>query len=449
MKTENGDCKPSTNPVMTVVAEAYQRPESTLPKADVKQLVSAFLGAQRENWPAISKAGPSLTHQHHQRYGPDFGAGNNDMSEHIEAIDVFRTVAPSTGEIISDNTSIYVVSLDDQGTHMDGAIDMDGEEIQAANQMVLPSKELHGVWDHLIYGDDVKEKLLRYVFTAMKLSDSGVDPNLISWNRLVLLHGPPGTGKTSLCRALAQKLSVRLSDRFEYGYLVEVNSHSLFSKWFSESGKLVQKMFSHVQELIDDPVAFVCVLIDEVESLAAARKASSSEPSDAIRVVNAVLTQIDTIKNYNNVLIMTTSNITGTIDLAFVDRADIKQYIGPPGPEACYGMLSGSLKELIAKGLVTTDEVILPSSLLSKMRLTSSQDEAAGDMLPSSDLSWKLWAEAERTQGLSGRTLRKLPFLALTDFNRFPVSGSDFLASLHDAVTQAKENKEEHRLAQS
>ena len=37
---------------------------------------------------------------------------------------------------------------------------------------------------------------------------------------------------------------------------------------------------------------------------------------------------------------MTTSNITGTIDLAFVDRADIKQYIGPPGPEACYGKIA-------------------------------------------------------------------------------------------------------------
>ena len=35
--------------------------------------------------------------------------------------------------------------------------------------------------------------------------------------------------------------------------------------------------------------------MDEVESLAAARKAaaSGSEPSDAIRVVNALLTQVD------------------------------------------------------------------------------------------------------------------------------------------------------------
>ncbi len=46
--------------------------------------------------------------------------------------------------------------------------------------------------------------------------------------------------------------------------LVEINSHSLFSKWFSESGKLVQKMFQHIVDLVSDEYRFVCVMIDEV-----------------------------------------------------------------------------------------------------------------------------------------------------------------------------------------
>lgn len=68
----------------------------------------------------------------------------------------------------------------------------------------------------------------------MLFSDCGVDSNIISWNRLVLLYGPPGTGKTSLCKALAHKLAIRMGHRYTHGQLVEINSHSLFSKYFSE-----------------------------------------------------------------------------------------------------------------------------------------------------------------------------------------------------------------------
>jgi SpoVK/Ycf46/Vps4 family AAA+-type ATPase len=84
-----------------------------------------------------------------------------------------------------------------------------------------------------------------------------------------------------------------------------------------------------------------------VESLTAARRANSSEPSDAVRVVNAVLTQLDSIRHCPNVLVLTTSNITGAIDLAFVDRADIKQYIGPPSQAAIYYIYYSCIIELI------------------------------------------------------------------------------------------------------
>ena len=87
----------------------------------------------------------------------------------------------------------------------------------------------------------------------------------------------------------------------------------------------------------------------QVESLTSARKSamSGNEPSDAIRVVNALLTQLDAIKSYPNVVILTTSNITGAIDLAFVDRADIKQYIGPPSPKAIYRIYQSCIDELM------------------------------------------------------------------------------------------------------
>jgi SpoVK/Ycf46/Vps4 family AAA+-type ATPase len=75
------------------------------------------------------------------------------------------------------------------------------------------------------------------------------------------LPSRPGTGKTSLCRALAQKLAIRLTKRYAQCRILEVNSHSLFSRWFSESGKLVQKLFAGITEMVDEEDTFVVVLI--------------------------------------------------------------------------------------------------------------------------------------------------------------------------------------------
>eukprot|EP00697_Spironema_sp_BW2_P012215 gnl/Spiro4/28333_TR14017_c0_g1_i1.p1 gnl/Spiro4/28333_TR14017_c0_g1~~gnl/Spiro4/28333_TR14017_c0_g1_i1.p1 ORF type:complete len:375 (+),score=44.66 gnl/Spiro4/28333_TR14017_c0_g1_i1:196-1320(+) len=293
---------------------------------------------------------------------------------------------------------VYQLNLDQVADEMDET----EQDLVTCQCWTLPSLAFHGLWDSLIFDGPVKKNLLEYTSTAMLFSDKKVDSTLVSWNRVVLLHGPPGTGKTSVCKALAQKLAIRLSHRYRHGQLIEVNAHSLFSKWFSESGKLVLKLFQRIKELMEDQTAFICVLLDEVESLSAARKAalSGSEPTDSIRVVNALLTQLDSLKRADNVLILTTSNIAEAIDLAFVDRADIKQFIGYPSVAARYEILRSGLLELQRVGIVAPFQAIHEFSDLS----------AVADS--HSDPSTVLCALAQRVQNMSGRVLRKLPFLA-------------------------------------
>ncbi|KAF9136845.1 Pachytene checkpoint protein 2 [Mortierella sp. GBA39] len=308
--------------------------------------------------------------------------------------------------------SIHVYQLQRQGAVEEygdfGSGDMD-EPVMMAHHWTLPCEELEGVWDSLVFEDRLEVKLLEYVYTTILFSDRNVNPHLVSWNRVVLLHGPPGTGKTSLCRGLAQTLGIRLSRRFHFTKLLEINCHSLFSKWFSESGKLVHRMFDQIWRMVDDDDTFVCVLIDEVESLAAARKAalSGNEPSDSIRVVNALLTQIDRLKRRKNVLVLTTSNITEAIDIAFIDRADIKMYIGLPPPKAIYTILCSSLNELGRAGIIHAKHPLPERKDIWNISTYNNPENA---LLISQAMD--LQRISELAQGMSGRAIRKLPFLA-------------------------------------
>lgn len=325
-------------------------------------------------------------------------------------------------DVEASGEHIYVHTLDDEEPAEETTEGGDGDTV-AFQMWSLPSTQFDGLWESLLFDEEeaqLKRNLLRYVETAMHFSDVGVDPRIISCNRLVMLHGPPGTGKTSICKGLAQKLAIRLGRRYPLAHLIEVNAHSLFSKWFSESGKMVMGMFQRITEMLEDGDALVCVLIDEVESLTRAREAamSSNEPSDAVRVVNALLTQLDGLKRFPNALVLTTSNIASAVDPAFVDRADIKQYVGPPGTQARYAILSACIVELQRSGVMKVAETPLPWNALLPLipkppvAFDVLQQLCDGGVSSAPRHSLMLHALAASCDGISGRALRKLPFLA-------------------------------------
>lgn len=384
------------NPVetITVNVEVAIRPTSTAAFADVSEAMRKHMHMKT----VILREAPLVLGSSQSAY----------LAQHVEEahiVDLPPDLLPSDRnrkmifgwdkELI---LNLMVHQLSEESPEAD---DCGEDEACSFREWCLPSRQLHQQWEQLIYDTEVKARLLDYAEAALHFADAGVSSSVVTWNRVVLLHGPPGTGKTSLGKAMAQKLSIRLADRFESSRLIEIDAHSLFSKYFSESGKLVSKLFAKVNDMLEGGSQLIFILIDEVESLAASREAAGSgEPADSIRAVNALLTQLDTLKGHANVMVVATTNLTKKVDAALLDRADIKAFVGLPSRHARYEILRTCLQELQRSGIIASGPLPQPYTDLEPCGSDSDQ------------ICSSLVSVAEACDGFSGRALRKLPLLA-------------------------------------
>ena len=293
----------------------------------------------------------------------------------------------------SMNIILYETKIDDPYKHQ---LTNEDENQTLAIRWSLPHQQFESLWETLQFDLPLKSQLMKYVFTLIRFDKANINRNVIHCNHTVLLYGPPGCGKTTLCKGLAQKISIRMKELFHRFYFYELNAGSLFSKWFSQSSQNLSRFFEEILEMCSDPLTFLIVLIDEIESLSLSRTStlSSNEPSDMLRVVNTLLTQIDRLKSFSNVLILTTSNLIEIIDQALIDRSDLILFIGPPSIPTIVHIYNACFQELIQKNLLHSQ-------------------------IDSQQFQQNISQLAKLSQGLSGRTLRKLPLIAFSHIQQF------------------------------
>jgi pachytene checkpoint protein 2 len=252
---------------------------------------------------------------------------------------------------------------------------------------VLPADHHEGPWESIVTPPGLKDRLLG---TALLLLRHGRSLSQLNGapHGLVLLSGPPGTGKTTLCQGLAQKVALALSQRGATTF-VEIDPHAFPSDMLGEGPRAVQKLFSDTLPELAARRPHTIVLVDEIEALAVRRSAASFEtnPVDVHRATDALLSGLDTLRKTSpQVLVLGTTNFDAAVDEAFLDRADLSLRLGLPDEPTIAEILRQTIHE---------SAMVFPG-----MNALVGDDELVSDL-------------AKRCVGLDGRRVRKLLLRAM------------------------------------
>jgi AAA+ superfamily predicted ATPase len=169
---------------------------------------------------------------------------------------------------------------------------------------------------------------------------------------LIVLAGPPGTGKTTLAGGLADQAARALGESVLFA---EVDPHAFPSQMLGESQRSVARLFDRTLPDLAQRGRPTIVLLDEVESLAVNRTGASLEtnPVDVHRATDAVLAGVDQVaRACPNLTFVATTNHAVGVDAAFLSRADLVENIALPNAVAVEQILRDTLEQVVgAAGL--------------------------------------------------------------------------------------------------
>lgn len=155
----------------------------------------------------------------------------------------------------------------------------------------------------------VKEVLELPLKHPKKFKDIGITPP-----KGVLLHGPPGTGKTMIAKALAKETN---------STFIELVGSELVQKFIGEGAKLVKDLFEMARKK-----APTIIFIDEIDAIASRRiETGTSGEREVQRTFMQLLGEIDGFDALSNVKIIAATNRLDILDEAILRPGRLERHI--------------------------------------------------------------------------------------------------------------------------
>ncbi len=136
----------------------------------------------------------------------------------------------------------------------------------------------------------------------------------------ILLHGPPGTGKTKLARCIAENIQCK--------HVKIISGPEILNKFVGASEERVRLLFAEAE---NNPEDLCLIIIDEFDSICKAR-GSNGGNNNTDSIVNQFLAKIDGVEALNNVVLIGITNRKDAIDSAILraGRFEVHIEVGLP-----------------------------------------------------------------------------------------------------------------------
>jgi len=172
-------------------------------------------------------------------------------------------------------------------------------------------------WDDIGGLTEAKEELKELV--GMSLKKAGISATgKIKPPPGIVLHGPPGTGKSMLAQAVARE--------FRANFIL-VKGPEIFSKWLGESEAELRYIFQLAHRVVP------CIVLFEQIDTIAPRRGRDAGVQAAERVVSQFLAEMDSIQPMSGLVVLGTTSRFDLIDPALLQARRFGAHIHVPLPE--------------------------------------------------------------------------------------------------------------------